>query len=315
MGLSQVAARLVEPARWIIIGGIAFTLANTVLFFVAPPESGNLGAGARTATTTPDRRPAVSINAILSRNLFGEAGQTKSVVDNTLPAVETRLPLELRGVFVADQPEASAAIVAQSGRAEGQVYVVGETLPGNAELVEVTPDHIVLSRAGTRETLTFPQVPTGGNLIGASQPDLPVESYDEPAYEEPTYEEPSFEEPGYEDSSASAGDAAQSPQDFVESYRDRIEADPGGALQDMGLSPVTDGAAQGYRLDDVATSSPYLSQTGLQPGDVVLSINGQPVGNIEQDRRQIDNILAQGSARIEVQRGTRRFFVTASLKP
>ena len=131
MGLSQVAARLVEPARWIIIGGIAFTLANAVLFFVAPPETDNqLQAGARPAVT-PDRRPTVSINAILSRNLFGETDGTAAVVDNTLPAVETRLPLELRGVFVADQPEASAAIVAQKGR-EGMVYIVGETLPGNA---------------------------------------------------------------------------------------------------------------------------------------------------------------------------------------
>ena len=57
MGLSQVAARLVEPARWIIIGGIAFTLANNVLFFVAPPDTGTLEAGARPAVTTPDRLP------------------------------------------------------------------------------------------------------------------------------------------------------------------------------------------------------------------------------------------------------------------
>ncbi len=312
MGLTQLAARLVEPARWLIIGGIAFTLANSVLFFVSPPETGTaLEAGARSAVTTPDRRPAVSINAILARNLFGEAGQTSVVVDNTIPAVETRLPLELRGVFVADQPEASAAIVAQKGR-EGMVYLVGETLPGNAELVAVNPDHIVLERAGVRETLTFPTTNEGGNLIGASVPDLPIENYDEPVYEEPSYEEPTYEEPSYDDAATSA--EAQSPQDFVEGYRDQLQADPRGALQNMGISPVTEGAAQGYRLDDVATSSPYLSQTGLQPGDVVLSINGQPVGNIEQDRMQIDNILAQGSARIEVQRGTRRFFVTASLK-
>jgi hypothetical protein len=29
---------------------------------------------------------------------------------------------------------------------------------------------------------------------------------------------------------------------------------------------------------------------------------------------EIDNVLAQGSARLEVQRGARRFFVTASLR-
>ncbi|HEY5646566.1 MAG TPA: type II secretion system protein N, partial [Pseudomonadales bacterium] len=235
------------------------------------------------------------------------AGRSAAPLDSGQPAVETRLPLELRGVFVADEPAASAAIVAQKGR-EGMVYVVGESLPGNAELVEVNADHIVLRRAGAREILNFPQVQDSGNVIGMAEPELPIETYDEAPYEEPTYEEPAYEEPVYEDASA------QSPREFVESYRDRIEADPQGALQDMGVTPVAEGAAQGYRLDDAAASSPYLSQTGLQPGDVVLSVNGQPVGNFEQDRRQIDNILAQGSARIEVQRGTRRFFVTASLK-
>ena len=61
------------------------------------------------------------------------------------------------------------------------------------------------------------------------------------------------------------------------------------------------------------TDSPFLSQTGLQPGDVILSVNGRPVGDINRDQKELDNVLAQGSARLEVQRGTRRFFVTASL--
>ena len=86
MGLSELAGKLVEPARWLIIMGIAFTLANTVLFFIAPPE--RVGAGSvQQATRTPDTAPAVSINAILNRNLFGEAGAS-AVVDNNLPAVE-----------------------------------------------------------------------------------------------------------------------------------------------------------------------------------------------------------------------------------
>ena len=51
----------------------------------------------------------------------------------------------------------------------------------------------------------------------------------------------------------------------------------------------------------------------MQPGDVILSVNGRPVGDLNQDRLELENVLAQGSARIEVQRGTRRFFVTASL--
>ena len=292
MGLSELAGKLVEPARWIIIMGIAFTLANTVLFFIAPPErSGATGSAARQAVRAPDTRPAVSINAILNRNLFGEAGET-AATDTGLPAVETRLPLELLGVFVADEPEDSAAIVAQKGKA-GLLYVVGEKVPGNAELLEVHADHIVLRRAGNRETLRFPQVASSTPVAVANEPDS--------APRDVTGSVQPVAEP-------------ETPRDFVASYRDRIEADPEGTLREIGITPVSEGSAQGYRLDSAAASSPYLSQTGLQPGDVVLSVNGQPVGDIQQDRHQLDNILAEGSARIEVQRGTRRFFVTASLK-
>ncbi|MDH3643531.1 MAG: PDZ domain-containing protein, partial [Gammaproteobacteria bacterium] len=106
---------------------------------------------------------------------------------------------------------------------------------------------------------------------------------------------------------------AANARDFVANYRDMIEQDPEGALTNIGVTPVSEGQSSGYRLGNLA-DSPYLSQTGLQPGDVVLSVNGRPVGDISQDKMEFDNVLAQGSARLEVQRGTRRFFVTASLQ-
>ena len=68
-----------------------------------------------------------------------------------------------------------------------------------------------------------------------------------------------------------------------------------------------------WLLADGATGT-NLFLAGLQSGDVILSVNGRPVGDIQQDQLEIANIMAQGSARIEVQRGSRRFFITASLK-
>jgi general secretion pathway protein C len=105
----------------------------------------------------------------------------------------------------------------------------------------------------------------------------------------------------------------RSLDEVVADYRDRLQSDPEGTLNNLGLQPISSGAAEGYRLGNLA-QSPYLSQTGLQAGDIILSVNGNPVGNVAQDQMQIDNIMAQGSARLEVQRGDRRFFVTASLR-
>ena len=100
----------------------------------------------------PGSQQNVNINDILQANLFGKA-DAEGRPAKAAPTSETRLPLILNGVFVAEIPEDSAAIVAQKGRT-GILYGVGDSLPGNAVLDEVHPDHVVLRRAGTRETLT-----------------------------------------------------------------------------------------------------------------------------------------------------------------
>jgi general secretion pathway protein C len=292
--LNTLATSLVEPARWLAVFGIAYTLAMSVLFFVSGPAGSELTMSSGTSAS-PLRAPtANSVNAILSRNLFGVAGAT-AAIDGATAEVETRLPLQLLGVFVAEQGSAdadSAAIVAQKGK-PGELYQIGDLLPGNAELIEVHPQHIVLRRAGARETLRFPDV-AQLQLANAPESNIPDK---------------------FAATTGAAGRQVASnrtPRELIDAYRDRLSEDPQRALDDLGIAPVSVGSSQGYRLDNLA-QSPYLSQTGLQPGDIILSVNGQAVGDIRQDQKQIDNILAQGSARLEVQRGNRRFFITASL--
>ena len=306
--LNFIVTRLAEPARWLVVALIAYTLATTVLYLVSAPQSdvrsgsdakAPIGQAGRAVTA----QGPVDIDRIVGRNLFGVADASAPVpAQQTAMAVATRLPLELQGVFVADVSEDSAAIVAQKGR-PGMLYVVGQKMPGNAELVEVHADHIVLRRAGVLETLKFPTAT--GQFVPAREE--PEDLADQASPITP---------PGA--GKANAGDGRDErgrmrpASESIAEYRERIEADPQGVLADLGISAVNEGDASGYRLDDL-TASPFLSQTGLQPGDVILSVNGRPVGDINRDQKELDNVLAQGSARIEVQRGTRRFFVTASL--
>ena len=292
--LNTLATSLVEPARWLAVFGIAYTLAMSVLFFVSGPAGSDLTMSSGTSASPLPAPNANSVNAILSRNLFGVAGAT-AASDGAAAEVETRLPLQLLGVFVAEHGSAdadSAAIVAQKGK-PGELYQIGDLLPGNAELIEVHPQHIVLRRAGARETLRFPDV-AQLQLANAPESNIPDK---------------------FAATTGAVGRQVASnrtPRELIDAYRDRLSEDPQRALDDLGIAPVSVGSSQGYRLDNLA-QSPYLSQTGLQPGDIILSVNGQAVGDIRQDQKQIDNILAQGSARLEVQRGNRRFFVTASL--
>lgn len=303
--LQMLSIRGLEPARWLIVLGIAYTLATTVVYFLSPPQPEP--ATAVTATATTARQQPADIDAILARNLFGAADSSVRPVAKSTPAVETRLPLELHGVFVAEVADDSAAIIAQKGK-PGLLYTIGQVVPGNAKLVEVHADHIVLSRAGSRETLKFPQA--GDRLlVGAENDSSAAQTRPPSSGWKPV--------PANRSRSASeqpAADAtAATARDFVNDYRQRMDEDPQQTLAELGITPVAEGQTSGYRLGSLA-NSPYLSRTGLQPGDVILSVNGRPVGDVNQDRMEIENVLAQGSARLEVQRGTRRFFVTASLQ-
>jgi len=285
----------VEPVKWLVIMGIAYTLATAAWSFFESPITRAIETPANTSAAT--HAPA-NVNWILAKNLFGEAGATPDTNghDDEL-TVQTRLPLDLQSVFVADdiQADPSAAIVAQRGKA-GLLYRVGDKLPGNATLVEVRTDRIILRRAGTRETLMFPK----------AKVQLVTRIFD--ANDEST---------GDPDRSSNDGLTIQEIErgqtSLIETFREKLATDASATLSELGIEPVDNAGAGGYRIADVG-QSPYLRQTGLQAGDVILSVNGRPVGDISSDQLEIDNIMAQGSARIEVQRGSRRFFITASLK-
>ena len=270
----------------------------------------------------------VDVQSIIGANIFGDISAAppveKDPEPSNEPAKETRLPLTLLGVFQAEHAEDSAAIVAQKGKA-GLRYAVGQTMPGNAELVEVLADHIILRRAGVREALRFPKSDQLINVIddpdsGQNRQSVSSNQYSTNSESRRAVGQAKITPPNRSRASQSqrltsgATDeaAAATTREVVEQYRDKLNADPERTLNSIGVDPVQAGDAQGYKLGGLA-NSPLLRNTGLQSGDVLLSVNGQPVGDIAQDQLRINSVLAEGSARLEVMRGDRRFFVTAAL--
>ena len=292
--LGRLIDKGVEPVRWLLIVGIAYTLAMMVLVFFETPVS----VPSTDLTTKPSReqtRTPTNINQLLAKHIFGQAGAETPMARYNEKSVTTRLPLELQSVFVSDEPERSTAIVAQRGK-PGQMYRVGDSLPGNAKLLEVAHDQVYLRTNGIKESLPFPTNRTAGTFN--------TEVFDEEVEE--SNGSPNVSSRDLSNSDASGvGDAP----DTLEEYRQRFSEDAEGTLGSLGIETSETG---GYKIGNSVPSA-YLQQTGLQSGDVILSINGQAVGNLQQDQMQLDNVLAQGTARIEIQRGSRRFFVTASI--
>ncbi|MEE3160037.1 MAG: PDZ domain-containing protein, partial [Pseudomonadota bacterium] len=74
----------------------------------------------------------------------------------------------------------------------------------------------------------------------------------------------------------------------------------------LGLESV--GVGEGYRVDN----SSILLKAGMKPGDVLLSINGQQLGDASSDQALLDQVMQEGRAQIEVQRGNSRFMINQS---
>jgi general secretion pathway protein C len=95
----------------------------------------------------------------------------------------------------------------------------------------------------------------------------------------------------------------------VEKVTQQLMADPGTAANELGLTAHSSG---GYKVGAVA-NSPYLQTAGLKAGDIIFSINGTPMGNVNNNKAMLAELMASGRARLEVMRNNRRFVITASL--
>mgnify|MGYP006154470521 FL=1 len=259
-----------------------------------------------TDLTKPSSRPKNNVD-ITKLNIFGRAEVISAPTTADTP--QTKLNLELYGVFTSDDPSNSTAVVAQKNKA-GELFSIGDRLPGNATLDSVHDDHILIKRGGRLEKLMFSEQ----SLLS------PTKSTNNTVNRPPRRSSSDSRLSQIRSRITVRETAKNSPQprtpgatlrQYVETHKETIAADPTGTLSNLGVSAVEQGEAKGYQLSLV--SNDMLDKAGLKRGDVILSVNGTPVGNVVNDSALIDRTLAQKRVRVEVKRDTRRFFLTVPI--
>lgn len=232
------------------------------------------------ASSMVEKKVEGHAGAIAQFHLFGKAGLVAlRKVDKLMTAPKTRLRLSLKGVFTAEQGGASGAIVEEIGKSS-DYYSLGETLPGNAVLEAVYSDRILLRRNGKLETLSFDDTEEKGQNIMAKVP-KPVQ--------------------------AKPRERVKSPEQFINEATKQISINPEKALTSVGLAP----GAGGYVYQG---GNPMLSGLNLQKGDVIRSVNGNPLGDIKKDKNLMKGLYQQGSLEVEVVRDGASFFINYPLR-
>ena len=301
----------------LLVGLLSISIANTLGFVLEAMNPPSLEvAPAEPAPASRYSGPKVS-----ELDLFGKYEENPAqpqVVD----APETKLNLELQGVFLAEDENLSTAIVAQKSK-PGELFSIGDRLPGNATLAAVHADHVLIRRGTALEKLAFSDSPLRfvPSTNAANAP-----ATDQGAMESGLYEEGAFVDEGMIIDDLPDGavpvllpedayDPMTAPNTLREAllhYRDLASRDPTAAMAALGISPVSSTEAGGYRLGH-QVDQPALQGVGLQSGDVVISVNDQPVGQLRSDLALVQQLMASSHVRVEVQRGSRRFFVTVPI--
>lgn len=200
----------------------------------------------------------------------------RSPAQSDAPTNITSLSLTLYGTRFNEFTGGGSAILAGADGVQ-QSYDVGEEVMPGVVLAKVAFDHVVLSQNGTDESLYMDQsTPTetvGGEQV--AQPAVP---------------------PATGAASPSSGEVKLN----AITLRDAISVAPrnaGGKVTGIVLSAKDDGT--------------MMKNAGLAPGDIVVSINGRPVGSPAEISAQL---RPGAKLTLEVERGSQKIPVGINLE-
>ncbi len=248
-----------------LVLALAWVLAKWTWVFVAPPAAAPAAAAGS----------AVDLAAVA--RIFGGAAPSGPAA----PAASSS-GLRLKGV-VAPSPAHIGSAVFNAGGRDMAVPLGGEVQPG-VKLVEVEPDHAVVSRAGVRERIDIDtrMAPVPRSVAGKAS--------------------------GFKLAVSRSGTNAFS---FSRKDLENALKDPG-QLAFLGRIGMPQGG--GVRLDEAPPGS-LAARLGLQPGDVIKKVNGQAVASAGDLARLHQQFATLSLVQAEIQRGTATVQLSYNVNP
>lgn len=188
-------------------------------------------------------------------------------------AADESANLLLQGVMVGYPSQFSSAVIKMNEVADR--YRVGENIANTSyQLAEVYWDRVLLRQNnGTTRELKFKGIENGLDQ--------------------------SIVQPVANASSSSNNQMPQSQeQNALGQAVQKIQQDREQYLKDMGVNA----GGEGYEVTS-RTPTALRSKLGLQPGDRIMSLNGQAVGQGQSDAQLLEQARREGQVKIEIKRG------------
>jgi len=209
-------------------------------------------------------RKGIDVQAIATAHLFGEAKAEQTAPEDAPPS---QANLVLSAVFAANDPSKGLAVIGESPQS-AKVYAVGSMVRPGTRLHSVYLDRVILDRNGQLETLSLPRPSTAGLAITRT--------------------------------------AAATPRpgggQFADNLRRIAETNPTAFAEVVRPQPVfANGVQRGYRVYP-GRNRQQFAKLGLQPGDLVLSINGTPLDDPQRGMEIFNTIGTSDRVTVTVER-------------
>ena len=293
----EIVIRAVSVA---VVGSLALALAG-LTWRLTGWDDGRAEVAVAETLPPPGVRssgPDAEVAGIVGLNPFG-GGAT---LVGGVPA--STLGLVLKGVLMAFPPGASTALIAV-GDGPAAIYGVGQSPAGNGVIESIGVDHVILKVGEGRERLDFP-APVGA-VAADGTPGTGTGITVAPVGATPL-------SPQAQAALASASPGGKAAMDGNGTTA-RASAGAAGSPREVGQTAAALGiqpSAQGYRIGP--NPSVELRRFGLQPGDVIETLNGQAVGDSASDQQLISRAQDAGRASVVVVRGGRRLTLNFPLR-
>lgn len=257
------ASRIVPRALTVILViAIAWQLVQLTWLLLEREPDQSAQIAPPPASVVNAPRRTVNVQAIVDAHLFGVQQQTTA---DATSAPQTQMNLVLAGTWASEDPSRGFAFIGESANA-ARMYGVGKSVRSGTVLHSVYPDRVILDTNGKLEALILPRL-SSASLTAQLSPPPP-----------------------------------RAPANQVENLRRMAESNPAAFSEIVRPQPVfANGVQRGYRVYP-GRNRQQFAKLGLQPGDLVLSINGTPLDDPQRGMEIFNTMGASDRVTVTVER-------------
>ncbi len=303
----RLTQRHVTAINFLLIAGLAYFAAQCVNDVISRTiSSDNIATPAAVAAAprlATGLRPRAYYDSIVKRDVFNLVPQEAAAPP---PVVVEDLHLKLLGTSVLSKSKPYAVIEDQNG--EQSLYQVGDDIPDAGTLVSVERTRAIIDHDGRRVALEMPttEMPMGEpSQLGVPKMPNPRVRHHGPHLAPPNPDEDDTDDNTNDNDSSQLKLKKLGPNKFEASRAEvaKTMQNPATLFTQMRALPhVQNGKTDGFSISEVVPGSVF-EQIGMRNGDLVTSIDGQPVTNPMQAMTLMAALQTRQSIDLTVSRG------------